>query len=110
MALSLSAAAFQAAALPELGTLLRALDKLGDVDADLEGDILLIEFEDDSQCVINTQSAARQIWMSAQRNAWHFDWVADKQCWVAAKTGDELWATVARIVGEGLGRSVELSR
>lgn len=103
-------AAFQAVALPELASLLRSLDELGDVDADLEGDILLIEFEDDSQCVINTQSAARQIWMSAQRMAWHFDWIADEKHWVAAKTGDELWATVTRIVGDGLGRSVKLGR
>jgi CyaY protein len=107
---SLTDTEFQDVAIPELAHLLQALDELGDVDADLEGDILLIEFEDESQCVINTQSAARQIWMSAERTAWHFDWVKDQKRWIASKSGDELWATVGRVVGSGLGRQVELNR
>ncbi len=78
---ALTDAEFQAVAHPELAALLRALDELGDVDADLEGDILVIDFEDDTQCVLNTQSAARQLWMSAERTAWHFDWIADQQRW-----------------------------
>ena len=101
---------FQALALPELAALLRALDALGDVEADLEGDILMIEFEDESQCVINTQSAARQIWMSAERTAWHFDWIPADERWVASKSGDELWTTVARVVSSGLGKEISLER
>ena len=43
------------------------------VDAALPGDVLTIEFSDDARYVINSHVAARQIWLAAERNAWHFD-------------------------------------
>jgi len=56
---------------------LRALDgALNDVDgieADLESGILSIEFPDGERFVVNSHRAARQIWMAARANAWHFD-------------------------------------
>lgn len=103
--------AYVARALPELGRLLEALDRLdsAEVEAELESDILSVEFSDGTKYVINSHRAARQIWMAAERSAWHFDWDEGSQTWVASKSGDELWATVARVVGNKLGTRVELS-
>jgi len=107
----LSEAEYEARAFPELRALLGALDKLDEpIEAELESDILTIEFGDGTRYIINSHRAARQIWMAADRSAWHFDWVDDRGAWIASKTADELWATIARVIGEKLGRAVELRR
>ena len=106
----LSEAEYEARALPELAALLDAFDRLelDGVEAELESDILTVEFGAGGRYVINSHRAARQIWMAAERTAWHFDWSAEKSAWIAQKTGDELWQTLARVVGEKLGRTLSL--
>ena len=93
----------------------RALRHIDDVLGDLEherldvmlaGDVLTLAFADGAKFVINAHSAAEQIWMAAGTTAWHFDLVDDR--WIAAKTGDELMGTVARVVGQKLGTTVSL--
>jgi CyaY protein len=109
---SLSEEDYDALALPELAALVRALDAVehADVEAELASDILTIEFADGTRYVVNSHRAARQIWMAAERNAWHFDWVPQKKQWIAEKSGDELWATVSRVIGKRLGTAVSLVR
>lgn len=79
-----------------------------DLDVDLGGDVLTIAFSDGAKFIVNAHSAAGQVWLAANKNAWHFDWIPERQAWVAAKTGDELMSTVARTVGEKLGTTVEV--
>lgn len=78
------------------------------LDVDLAGDVLTLEFADGAQFIINAHSAAGQVWMAANRSAWHFDYDEAAKTWVAAKTGDELMATVGKHVGEKLGIDVSL--
>ncbi len=78
------------------------------LDVDLAGDVLTLEFKDGTQFVINAHSAAGQVWMAANRNAWHFDYTQGEGTWVAAKTGDELMATVSKQVADKLGIHVQL--
>jgi CyaY protein len=78
-------------------------------EADLQSGILTIEFEDGAKYIVNSHRAARQIWMAADRTAWHFDYLAQKGRWVASKTGDELWSTVQRVVSRKLGEEVALA-
>ncbi|MEZ4223789.1 MAG: iron donor protein CyaY [Polyangiaceae bacterium] len=103
---------YEERAYPELRALLRALDdlELDEVEAELSSDILNIEFEDGSVYVVNSHRAARQIWMAANRTAWHFDWVEARQAWIDDKRGEELWAAVAAAIAERLGRPVQLKR
>jgi CyaY protein len=103
-------AEYEALAYPELGRLMRALDDIEDdaFEAELAGDILTLEFRDGARYVVNSHRAARQIWMAADRNAWHFDWLAEKNAWIAQKSGDELWATLSRLLGKRLGRALSL--
>ncbi|MFZ5897304.1 MAG: iron donor protein CyaY [Myxococcota bacterium] len=97
-------------ALPELRALIDALDSIDsdDFDAELSADILAIEFPDGSKYVVNSHRAARQIWMAAERSAWHFDWNPERKQWLASKTGDELWATLTDALSKKLGRAVRL--
>jgi len=107
----LSETDYEARAFPELRALLDALDALDEpIEAELESDILTVEFSDGTRYVINSHRAARQIWMAADRSAWHFDWVDAQGAWIAAKTGDELWDTIARSIGEKLGHPVTVRR
>ncbi|MEM6294383.1 MAG: iron donor protein CyaY [Myxococcota bacterium] len=78
------------------------------LDVELAGDVLTVEFEDGTQFVINAHSAALQVWMAANRNAWHFDFQPEQGTWVAQKSGDELMATVSREVGQRLGMDITL--
>jgi CyaY protein len=78
------------------------------LDVDLAGDVLTVDFADGTKFVINSHSAAGQIWMAANRSAWHFDYVPDSGTWVASKSNDELMATVCREVGNKLGVDVTL--
>ncbi|HEY3493457.1 MAG TPA: iron donor protein CyaY [Polyangiaceae bacterium] len=103
-------AEYEALAYPELARLVRALDALEHdaYEAELAGDILTLEFRDGTRFVINSHRAARQIWMAAERNAWHFDWLAERGAWIASKSGDELWATLERVIGKKIGQPVAL--
>ncbi len=92
----------------ELAHLVSALDRLETelLDCELENDILTLEFSDDTTYVINSHRAARQIWMAAERTAWHFDWEPQEKRWIAQKTGDELWDTVRRVLVPKLGAAL----
>ncbi len=82
--------------------------ELDELDVDLAGDVLTLDFGDAGTFIINAHSAAGQVWMAAGTHAWHFDFSVERGEWIAAKTGDELMHTLSRAVGDKLGRSVEL--
>lgn len=108
---SLSEREFDAAADRSLRALDRRINEIPEgVEADLESGILTLEFEDGTKYVINSHRAARQIWMAAERSAWHFDYVPAEDRWVASKTGEELWSTVEAVVSRKLGRAITLPR
>ena len=102
--------AYQERAFPELAALVEALDAFPDeLFAELAGDVLTVEFADQTRYVINSHLAARQIWLAAERSAWHFDCAPDGR-WVDRKTSGELWQTLAQLLGKKLGRGVALVR
>ncbi|HKY37024.1 MAG TPA: iron donor protein CyaY [Polyangiaceae bacterium] len=109
--MSITEEEYEARALPELRALVNALDalELSGVEAELSSDILTLELEGGARYIVNSHRAARQIWMAAERSAWHFDWDAERSAWIARKTGDELWATLSRVLSSKLGTPVSLS-
>ncbi|HEX2876595.1 MAG TPA: iron donor protein CyaY [Polyangiaceae bacterium] len=108
--MSISEQDYEERAIPELRALVDALDalELSGLECELSSDILTLELADGNRYVVNSHRAARQIWMAADRNAWHFDWDAERSAWVAKKTGDELWGTLSRVLSSKLGQSVSL--
>jgi len=103
---------YELRALPELRALVDALDELElpGLECELSSDILTLELVGGDRYVVNSHRAARQIWMAADRNAWHFDWDGERAAWVAKKNGDELWSTLSRVLSVKLGKPVSLSR
>jgi len=101
---------YEEAADRTLRALLDQIEATDGVETDLASGILTLEFEDGARYVINSHRAARQIWMAAERSAWHFDFRQDEGRWVAGKSGEELWSTVEGVLSRKLGRQVRLAR
>ena len=99
---------FERLADQELRALERGLGDLDGLEADLQSGILTIEFTDGLKYVVNSHRAARQIWMAAERSAWHFDFQPAASRWVASKSGDELRAALSGVVSRKVGRPVNL--
>src|SRR5690242_15457092 len=82
-------------------------DAFADVDPDIcevtsSDGVLRLDLRDGTKIVINSHRAARQIWMAAVASAWHFDPGPDGT-WIAAKSGDELRATLNRLLKDHIG-------
>lgn len=106
--------AFEAAADKELTALIDRIDALGlDLEVELSMGILTLEFPDGTKYVLNSHRAARQIWLAAERSAWHFDPVSSAPDaavrWVAKKSDEELRATLAGVIARKTGRAVALT-
>jgi CyaY protein len=110
LAVALSEKDFQTRAFPELKALVEALDAVPEVSAELGGDVLTIELEEQKTYVVNTHLAARQIWLAAERSAWHFDYTADTDRWIDRKSGAELWDTLRAVLSRKLGKPIALER
>lgn len=107
--MTVSEAEFEKAADKELHALRQALDDSGiDAEVELEMGILSIELQGGAKYIVNSHRAARQIWMAAEREAWHFDLDPATGKWTAAKSGDELWSAIERVLTKKLGQPVAL--
>jgi CyaY protein len=77
------------------------------VDCELAGDVVTLTLRGSKKCVVNTQRPARQIWLAASARAWHFSYDEAGRRWLDDKgRGDELFATISRIVKEEAGADV----
>jgi CyaY protein len=88
-------------------------DAFADVDPDevevtSSDGVLRLDLRDGTRVVINSHRAARQIWMAAVASAWHFDPIGGGGGWRAAKTGEELRPTLAKLVRERIGLELPL--
>jgi CyaY protein len=111
---ALSEHEFERVADQTLHALDAALADLDGLEASLEMGIITLEFPDGTRYVVNSHRAAKQIWMAAEHSAWHFDPRPasppdTKARWVASKSGDELWSTLAAVLSRKLGRAVQLT-
>jgi len=99
------AKAFERAAAQTLERILTALDE---VDPDVvEGvpssGVVRLDWQGKrGDWIVNSQSAALQIWLAAERRAWHFahQGSAEEPRWVSEKTGEELFATLSGLLRE----------
>jgi CyaY protein len=78
-----------------------------DVEVSTSDGVLRLDLRDGTRIVINSHRAARQIWMAAVSSAWHFD-PAGEGVWRAARTGEELRPTLARLIHDRIGLPVSL--
>ncbi len=92
-------------ALARVETAVEALDTL---DVDLEAGVLTIECPDGSRIIVNRQTPNREIWVAARSGGFHFAW--REGAWRDTRSGDELFASLARIIASQGGVQVAWSR
>jgi CyaY protein len=79
------------------------------VDCEIAGDVVTLTMRGGRKCIVNTQRPTRQIWLAANARAWHFSWDEATRRWLDDKGhGEELFATLARIVKETTGVELKL--
>jgi len=90
-----------------IARLQKAVDQLDPDVAEgvMEGGVLKIQFPKGTPFVVNLQPPTREVWLAADRQAWHFRY--DGARWLEKKGGgDELFATLARLLTEKVGATV----
>lgn len=68
--------------------------------------VLEIEFADGSKIIVNSQAAAREIWVAAKSGGYHFR--GDGGRWVNTRDGTELFAALSAYVSQQAGETVNL--
>ncbi len=63
-----------------------------DIDYEMLGNVMTLEFEDRSQIVINKQEPMREIWLASKTGGYHLSWQNSQ--WICSKTQLELIALV----------------
>ena len=86
----------------------RACDAAGlDLEIERQGNVITLVFDDDSKVIVNSHSAAREIWVAARAGGFHYRLTDER--WIDARSGDELFAALSRLVSQQGGAAVVLS-
>ena len=69
-----------------------------DVDAEISGGILTLEFANHSKVIINRQTFNREIWVAAKSGGFHFRF--DGAAWRDTRSEESLASLLSRIISE----------
>ncbi len=75
------------------------------LDADIEAGILTVECPDGSKVIVNKQAPNREIWVAARSGGFHYR--LDEGEWRDTRSGEELFAALARILAAQAGERVD---
>lgn len=84
-----------------------ALDAGLDADIERQGNVITLGFEDGSRIVVNSHSAARELWLAARSGGYHYRLVDGR--WIDGRSGDEFFAALSRAVSQQSGTAVVLA-
>jgi len=85
----------------------RAVDAGLEAELERTDNVITLSFEDDSKIIVNSHSAAREIWVAARSGGFHYR--HDGTSWVDGRSGDELFAALSRVVSAQGGQAVVLA-
>lgn len=78
-----------------------------DVECSRSGNVLEIEFIDQSsKIIVNTQASMQEIWVAARSGGFHFRMKGD--LWLDTRDGSELFAALSSLVSAQAGQSLVL--
>jgi CyaY protein len=83
-----------------------ALEDAGGLDVDLESGILTVACPDATRVIVNRQTPNREIWVAARSGGFHFAW--RDGAWRDTRSGEELFASLARVIESQSGIRVDL--
>jgi CyaY protein len=79
-----------------------------ELEAETSEGVLKLTFGDGTKCILNRQSAARQLWLAEGASAWHFEFDPTSGSWRDTKGRGELRPILAELLTRRLGRTVSL--
>lgn len=82
----------------------RSIEGSDALDCDLEAGILTITCPDESRVIVNRQTPNREIWVAARSGGFHFRWRDGE--WRDTRSGDELFASLSRILASQAGENI----
>jgi CyaY protein len=86
----------------------RAVDGAGlDVEVERNDNVITLVFDDDSKVIVNSHSAAQEIWVAARSGGFHYRQQDGR--WIDGRSGDELFAALSRLVSQQGGTAVVLA-
>ncbi|HHX8461514.1 TPA: iron donor protein CyaY [Vibrio diabolicus] len=80
-------------------------DSGADIDYEVTGNVMTLEFEDRSQIIINRQEPMHEIWLASKSGGFHFKLIEDK--WTCSKTGMELFEMVKQECENHAGEAID---
>ncbi|GMQ48030.1 iron donor protein CyaY [Vibrio sp. 10N] len=90
----------------QLQNIEEAIDESGaDIDYEVTGNVMTLEFEDRSQIIINRQEPMHEIWLASKSGGFHFKLIEGK--WTCSKTGLELMAMVKEECEKHTGEDID---
>ncbi len=76
-----------------------ALDRAEiDVDTERSGNVLTLEFEDQSKIIVNGNTALREMWIAAKSGGFHFSKPALH--WIDTRNADEIFAALSKLISQ----------
>ena len=69
-----------------------------DVDSEISGGILTLEFDNHSKVIINRQTFNREIWVAAKSGGFHFRF--DGAAWRDTRSHEQLESLLSRVISE----------
>lgn len=83
----------------------RSADASGaDIECNLNGPVLELEFPDGSQIVVNRHGSNREIWLAAKSGGFHYAYRGGR--WISGRDGSELFAKLGDLVTSKTGKTV----
>lgn len=83
----------------------QAIDAGGtDIECNLNGPVLELEFEDGSKVIINRHGPNQEIWLAAKSGGFHYA-LQDGQ-WLSRRDGSELFGRLKELVKMGSGEEL----
>ena len=94
-------------AISELERVFGELAEEHDIDVQVEGGVLRVNFEEGEpgKFIVSPNSYTRQLWVSARMSSHKFDWSHDARDFSLAGTGEALKQVMTRLTQEQLGDS-----
>jgi CyaY protein len=84
-----------------LEALQRALDSADlDVDYQLNGGVLEIEFDSGEKMIVNRHAPNQEIWVAARTGGYHFS-LNDDQRWINRRDQSELAQLISQLISDG---------
>lgn len=84
----------------------QAIDASGeDIECNLNGAVLELEFDDGSKVIINRHTPNREIWLAAKSGGFHYVWQDER--WHSRRDGSELFGKLGELIQLGCGTAIK---